>query len=237
MKSRLLCLTVALILSSVSYGQSLVKIQFTQDSYYFSTEEQLTVYPENIIVTLTLQTSANHEDEATSHHTLVRQTVFEALDKAHTSYQGQPDEELTKRKGSGFHRAERITTSSNIFVTVYSDKQLKFLAQLIEDSSEISLVGYEQIYPSSNSVEEIEKKVIQALLSESEKYQRENDFRLRPLGISELNIESEDFGENVLSKLMEDNRIPEEAQISSSNLEITGIRHTVVAELSLRRVP
>jgi hypothetical protein len=86
-------------------------------------------------------------------------------------------------------------------------------------------------YDEDDSVEAIQKRVINDLIEDAQEYQLENSVALTPRGISKMDIESVAFGEEALDRLIEDNRIDDELTLSAESIQIIGVDHQVSAEI------
>lgn len=198
----------------------------------FGSDSVIVVTPEQVYVNLELQSSTDEESLVIQNHRELQTDVLAAIDAIGATYQGQADEDFEVRRSSGFIRREQsFLTSSRIEVTLKTDDQLVELGNLIDERRELEFLEFNLEYSESDSLEEIQKRVIDEIIADAQTYQKENGRKLTPRGISKLDIASEEFGQETLEDILEDNRLRDNPAISDDSFSLIGINHEISAEL------
>lgn len=201
----------------------------------FGSESVISTTPERVSVVMKLISSSSDEEQMFSIHVDAQVEVFAALDGAGVTYEGQTENQFDVDQNTSFVRRNKTYFVSSIISAVaLTDKQLAVIAALIDESSELELDSYSVNYRAEDTEEELQKTVIEKLLAESRDYQVENSLTLTPVGISKMDITAEPYGEDVVSELLEDNDLPRDAELSDEQIELTGIKYFISAELTFR---
>lgn len=198
----------------------------------FATESNIVVSPSEIRINMQLRTSTEQMENMLVTHVDAQTEIFQALDGFGVSFEGQSENEFEVRENSGFmRRSKNVTATSRVSATAVTDSQLTVISELIDKTATLSLVDYTTSYKPEDSVEEIQKAAIASLIAQSQAYESENNTTLRPKGLSQMNISSEAFGEEIIKNLLENYRLPGGTQLSSETFELIGVQHWVNVEL------
>ena len=236
MKNRLVCIAgLTLCLSNIIVAQPSGTIDKTDEDISFSTDSQIRVRPKSINVVMLLNSASDDENTAAARHTEVQNLLFKSLEKIGTNYEGQVAEEFeTTTSTSLVRRSRTYNVSSKVTADAITDKQLVALAALIDQTDNLEFESFVTEYGPNASPDEVQKNVVNELISEAQAHQKAHNTTLSPRGISKMEIETEYFGEEEIEELLEDNDLDRASAVSAEAIQLMGIQHEISAEILFR---
>lgn len=233
MSIRSVLFTITLLyFPALSFAQPSGLVGKTDDDMAFRSDSEFVVIPTDISISLKFTTRTGNGEKAVSAHIEERTLIYDWLSDMNISYSGQEETEFeTESDGSLFSRRTAQVVSSKIVTTIENDIQLVGLAALIGQLDDLIYESFSANYAPKDSLKELQKTAIEDLIRESTAYQGENNIKLSPKGISMMDINTQDFGEESLQKLLEENDLDSNQSISEDQISFLGIQHRISIEL------